>query len=125
MLYAKVVSGAITEYRTYESLDPAAIRIVDGLPMLRPVTDTKPTFDPVTQVREGPVITINPADVQRVWTVRSKTAQELDNEKTAEVDGQNRVLLRVILDHENRIRALEGKAAITMNQLKNALKGML
>jgi hypothetical protein len=65
-----------------------------------PVVDTKPAFDPATEVREGPVITVNANDVTRVWTVRSKTAQELDDEKEAEYSGGlngNPVLRAVVL----------------------------
>jgi hypothetical protein len=36
----------------------------------------------------------------------------------------NNLLLKVILNHENRIRALEGKPAITRAQLITALKAL-
>lgn len=35
------------------------------------------------------------------------------------------VVAKVIFNHENRMRSLEGKGAITANQFKNHLKGML
>lgn len=35
------------------------------------------------------------------------------------------VLAKALLDHENRLRALEGKPAIAMAQLKTALKALL
>src|SRR5437867_3453490 len=35
------------------------------------------------------------------------------------------VLLKVILNHENRLRALEGKPTVTMAQLVTALKSLL
>ncbi len=40
------------------------------------------------------------------------------------VDRWDDVSLRVAFNHENRIRALEGKPAITMAQLKTALKSL-
>ncbi|MGV8838984.1 MAG: hypothetical protein ACWA6X_01630, partial [Bauldia sp.] len=42
-----------------------------------PVEVTDPPFDPATQVRTGPVLTIEATRVTRVWTVRDKTAEEL------------------------------------------------
>lgn len=40
------------------------------------------------------------------------------------VDRWDLVSLRVSFNHENRIRVLEGKAAVTMAQFKNALKAL-
>lgn len=35
------------------------------------------------------------------------------------------ISLKAIFNHENRIRALEGKAAITQTQFRNAIKALL
>lgn len=87
----------------------------------------KPDYDPETQVIEGPTIEEDHTNKVRrfVWTVRDKTAQELNNEKTRIIDGLDRVLLKIAFNHENRVRALEGKQAITIEQFKAAVKGML
>ncbi|HQR39317.1 MAG TPA: hypothetical protein PLF26_13070 [Blastocatellia bacterium] len=92
-----------------------------------PVVDTNPAItDAATQVKEGPVITVNPnTNVTRVWTVRSKTAPELDAEKQANVDGIDRVLLEIAFNHENRIRTLAGQGAVTRAQFKAAIKALL
>lgn len=87
----------------------------------------KPEYDPETQVIEGPTIEEDHENKVRrfVWTVRDKTAQELDADKVNKVEGLNRVILEILFRHENRIRALEGKQAITVQQFKAAVKGML
>lgn len=90
-----------------------------------PVVITKPAFDPTTQVQTGPVITVEASRVTAVWTVRNKTAQELDDEKTERVNAVDFLTFEVAFDHENRIRALEAKAAITRAQFKAALKARL
>lgn len=61
-----------------------------------PVEDTDPPYNAQTQVKEGPAVTIQPAKVVRIWTVRDKTAQELDTEKEAEI-GSLRVIRAVVL----------------------------
>jgi hypothetical protein len=49
-----------------------------------PITITNPNHDESTQVKTGPVVTVNADNVTRVWSVRSKTAQELDELKNKE-----------------------------------------
>ena len=46
----------------------------------------KPTANGETEVREGPVIDITPTTYTRTWTVRDKTAAELDAEKDRDAD---------------------------------------
>ncbi len=41
------------------------------------------------------------------------------------VDGWDLVSLRIAFNHENRIRALEGKAPVTVVQFKTAIRGLL
>ncbi len=36
-----------------------------------------------------------------------------------------KALVKVLLNHENRVRALEGKATVTIDQFKDALKPLL
>lgn len=41
------------------------------------------------------------------------------------LDSWNFITLKLAFNHENRIRALEGKAAVTVAQFKTAVKAML
>jgi hypothetical protein len=63
--------------------------------------------------------------VTRVWTVRSKTAQEIDADKDGAINAMDMLAFKVLFGHENRVRVLESKAAITAAQFKAALKAML
>lgn len=86
-----------------------------------------PSFDAATQVREGPTIEEDHVNKVRrfVWTVRDKTAQELDRDKASRIDGLDRVIFEILFRHENRVRVLEGKTGITVDQFKAAVKAML
>lgn len=84
----------------------------------------KPAHDPETQVVEGPTRTVG-ADVTESWVVRDKTAQELAAGKDTILSRVDVAALAVLLNHENRVRALEGKVAITAAQFRTALKAML
>lgn len=89
-----------------------------------PVEVTDPLFDPATQIKEGPVLTVFADKVTRVWTVRAKTAPELDADKDSMVSAMDMLAFKVLLNHENRIRALESKATVTAAQFRATLKAM-
>lgn len=42
-----------------------------------------------------------------------------------EVDRIDLIILRVLFNHENRVRVLEGKQAVTMAQFRTAIKALL
>lgn len=109
--------------RTATNVDPT-VQTRSGWRWL-PVEVTNPSFDPTTQVSEGPVITVLADKVTRVWTVRAKTAAELDADKDAVLTAYDMLSFKVLFNHENRVRTLEGKAAITAAQFKAALKALL
>lgn len=90
----------------------------------------RPTFDQTAEVVEGPTYTVNASDVTEVWTKRNQTAQEISDQKdeqiSTSVNGSGwKIMAIVLLNHENRIRAREGKAAITMAQFKAGVKALL
>lgn len=85
----------------------------------------RPPFDPATEVVEGPAYTVGASAVTEVWTKRPMTAQEIDARKEARLDAEDRLHFEVHFDLENRVRALEGKAAITRAQYRAALKARL
>jgi hypothetical protein len=66
---------------------PPVLKPTKGLKWL-PLITTLPIYDSNTETREGPVITVTPTQVTKVWTVRSKTAQELDTILNNTVIGQ-------------------------------------
>lgn len=86
--------------------------------------EATPAFDSKTQVCE-PVAVVAAARVLRTWSVRDKTSEELDATKGFEMSRVNKATLEVTFNHENRIRALEGKNAVTKAQFINAVKGLL
>ena len=78
--YAHVEAGATVWERDYpDPLDPALM----ARKSILEIFITAPPFDPATQVRTGPVETIQTNRIDRIFTVRAKTAQEIDDEKEA------------------------------------------
>ncbi len=84
-----------------------------------------PSFDPATQAIVGPTYTVNASDVTEAYSVRSLTTNELQAIKDNAVSAMDVVALTALFNHENRIRALEGKAAVTKAQFITAIKGLL
>lgn len=114
--------GAIIDQRDFAETPPDVTR--KGIAW-RPLVVTDPAFDPATQVKTGPVLTTLADKVTKAWSVRTMTADELDAVKAAAVDAVDSVALKVLFNHENRVRALEGKQAVTSVQFRNAFKAML
>ncbi len=110
-------------------IDLAEKPVLPGKPYRKfyDVAKVDPAWTSATQVRTGPVIEEDhTAEIRRyVWTVRDKTAEELDADKEATIDRFDALGFKVMFNHENRVRALEGKAAITAAQFRSALKAML
>ena len=75
------------------------------------------------QVKEGPAITISDTTYTRTWTVRDKTADELNTEKTAQADDIVRSL-KPLLDALNDGSFVPG-ANYTDAQMKAKLKAQL
>src|SRR5688572_18945696 len=91
------------------------------------VEKVDPAWNAATQVRSGPVIEEDhAAEIRRyVWTVRDKTAEELDADNEAKIDRVDMLVFKVLFNHENRIRTLAGQPQVTALQFRNALKAML
>jgi hypothetical protein len=86
-----------------------------------------PAYDSATQVKEGPTIQEDHVNKIRrtVYTVRAKTAQELDADKDVKVDSMDKVVFQILFNHENRIRTLAGQNQVTLAQFKTAVKGLI
>lgn len=85
----------------------------------------QPAFDSTSEAVEGPTYTVGAKSVTEVWTKRSLTAQELGDRKDRQISSIDNLQFQVSFDIENRVRALEGKAAITAAQYRAALKARL
>ena len=81
--------------------------------------------DYATHTIEGPVTTVKAKKVTRVWTVRPKTADELDADKEGQIPLSDSIQFKAMLDVENRTLALESKPAVTADDYRETLKGML
>lgn len=90
----------------------------------------KPSFDAATETVDGPTYTVNANDVTEVWTKRSRTAPEMAEAKAAAVNGINgplKPVLKILLNHENRIRAgaTPPQPALSMADFKTFFEGLL
>jgi len=91
-----------------------------------PLEVTNPDVtDHTTHIKEGPVTTVKAKKATRAWTVRPKTADELDADKEARIPPSDSIQFKAMLDVENRTLALENKPAITVDEYRETLKGML
>ena len=103
-------------------LDAAELKKLSWLPVRR--VGFEP-FNPAVQVRTGPMYVIEPDEVVATYTVRDKTAQELDAEKDA-IASQitERGLLRAYVLAINDGSIVPG-SNMTGAALKSAIKAKL
>lgn len=87
--------------------------------------ETNPDFDPTTQQRKGPEIRITKRGVEQVFKITSLTAEEiaarsarLADEELARRFGEQG--LRVMFDQENRLRLIEGKNRVSIDEFMAA-----
>lgn len=87
MLYAVVSpTDEILEY-VVKAQVPEGTSFAAAKPRLVPVeNESPPAFNALTQVCEGPVDTVEPDAVVRIWTVRDKTAPEILALRAARVE---------------------------------------
>lgn len=92
-----------------------------------PVFRTDPPYDAATQVKTGPVTTIGPSDVTMVWTVRAKTAQELDDAKGDKISAIDMATFRALCHLKNETRRLSTPSlpAWTQAECLTAFKSLL
>ena len=112
--FAVIRNNAFVETRVY-AVKPAADKIKheNGVPQLRDYTEVKPSFDPSTEILEGPTYDITDELVTATWTKRNLTAQEIASVKDAAVEAMNgaldKPLLKILLVVVNDIRATRAK----------------
>lgn len=89
------------------------------------VVSPAPNSDPAIEIVEGPTYTVGATQVTEAWTKRSLTAQELDERKESKLDAYEILTLRILFNHENRLRAIQGVSAATTAQFRAFLKNNL
>lgn len=130
--FALLINGAFVRHEHHAARpDDIAHKAVTYLPS-PPVA--QPTIDPLTEVIEGPTYTIGAQSVVEAWTTRPKTAEEIDADKNSALAGLNSPyapILKILRNHENRIRLLENaafgtnKPALSLAEVKAAIKALL
>jgi hypothetical protein len=72
---------------------------------------------------------VGETEVTESWSVRSKTAQEISDDKDTSLTALNGTLynplIKIIVNLHNRIRVLEGLSTHTEAQVKAAIKNLL
>ena len=132
MQYCHIDNGSIDEgpkrlptaWRNISGLhhqDVAGLKALGWLP----VRYVNETYTPATQVRTGPVYAVDADEVVGTYTVRSKTAQELDDEKDAiasQITGRSLLKAYIMAINDGSI---EPGSNMTGPQLKAAIKAKL
>ena len=90
-----------------------------------PVQEETPPAVSESQAIDASTYAVVAGRVVKTYTVRDKSAKELEEEKDMQVAGLGAVVLRVLWNHENRVRALEGLQPVTPQQFRSTLKALI
>lgn len=113
-----------TIVRIIENIDPS-VETKPGYRWLPCPFVERPTFFPELEIVEGPIFVVGATEVLETYTKRDLTPAELDLRKEQKLDAYDILSLKILFDHENRLRTLENKTAITAAQFRAALKARL
>lgn len=83
--HALVLGGEVIGYRDFAPIGDQS-KLAAGKPRQLPVVEVNSKYDPITQVCEGPVVTVEAMRVVWTYTVRAKNADELDAMRAAKFD---------------------------------------
>lgn len=86
MTVALIQNSVVIEYREDEALNVDQSQLAPGKPKLVPVVEQNADFDPVSQMREGPAVTVEATRVVWQWTVRAKTENEVNAMRQNKID---------------------------------------
>ncbi len=126
MKYAHIKDGAIYRIRDLTAEQVAEIPDHKKGYIIPVIDEPQPAFEPKTHHAPVRNQTITATEVTNGWNApAAKTLGEIDADKEAQLPAEDRNQFKVLFRHENRIRKLEGKAAITVKQFRTALKAML
>lgn len=120
-----LVSPANSVVRFDANVDPSGAAVRPGwrwLPVARP---SSPTFDQTTEVMVGPNVVLFADHVEVQFTKRNKTAAELDADKDTQVEGVQLAVFKLLFNINNRVRVLEGNAALSPAQFRALVKSLL
>ena len=78
-----------------------------------------------THMKDGPNYNLKSDRVVKVWTIRPRTAQELDDVKEGKLPLSDSIGFKTMLDIENRTRIVEKKPSVTALEYRALFKEML
>lgn len=90
-----------------------------------PIVDDATPFDPEAQIVTDIDYIVGFDSIQEVKIIRNLTVAELDQNKERKLDRLDDVVMRVLFNHENRLRTLESRPQVTMDQFKAAIRQLI
>lgn len=89
--YALVTpQNAIIEFRHYDTLPDDSVTSGTTKNRIIPVVLQDVTYDPITEARDGPVYTVQPAQVLETYSKRPKNSTEIEQMRTDKIDEVHR-----------------------------------
>lgn len=85
----------------------------------------RPVYNPKFQITKGPEYVVESTKVTVLWSIRDKTEEELENDKSSTINNIDPIIFTILFNQENKIRNLNNLANFTVEEYKFYLKSLL
>lgn len=84
-----------------------------------------PIYDPKLQVLEGPNFNVIENSIERYWSVRDKTPEEIEAEKENILGNIPQIIIELLFEQENKIRQLQQQPILTKDEFIDYIKSIM
>lgn len=84
-----------------------------------------PIYNSKTQVLEGPNFNVLENNIERYWTIRDKTPNEIDYDMQTKLSSIPSVIVDILYNQENKIRELQSQLLISKDDFISYIKSII
>lgn len=84
-----------------------------------------PIYDPKLQTLEGTNYNILESSIEKYWSVRDKTSEEIESDKQSKLGNISQIIIELLFEQENKIRQLQQQSLLTKDEFINYIKSIM
>lgn len=110
--------------REEQNVDPD-VATKSGWRWLSIIELPSPIYDSKLQVLEGTNYNVLDDSIEKYWSVRDKTQQEIDADKQSVLGSIPKIVFDLLFEQENKIRQLQQQPELTKEEFTNYIKNLI
>lgn len=84
-----------------------------------------PIYDSKLQILEGTNYNILEESIEKYWSVRDKTPEEIESQKQNIISSIPQIIVEILFQQENKIRQLQQQSALTKEEFTDYIKSLM